>query len=82
VNLRTRIERLERARPADTRYVEPLTPSEQARALLPFYRRVAAESGVDLAGPVDALQQALDSGDQAAMSAAVTASVGSLEVLT
>ena len=78
-NIRTRIERLERARPVDTRYVEPLTPWEQASALIPFYRRVAVESGVNLAGTVDALQHVLDSGDVSAMTAAVSASAGTLE---
>ena len=81
MNLKGRIERLERARPAEVRHVEALTPWEQASALIPFYRRVAVESGVNLAGTVAALQRAVDSGDVSAMTASVSASAGSLEDL-
>jgi len=80
-NIRTRIERLERRRPADRRRAEPLSSWEQATALVSFYRRVALESGADLGGVVGTLSDALLSGDVGAMSAAVDGAAGTMEDL-
>ena len=78
-SLRHRIERLERARTAETRERPKLTDTEAATALLAFYHRVGQEADLDLAEPVRVLRHAIRDGEPEGLRAALAATAGTLE---
>ena len=78
-SLRHRIERLERARTAETRERPKLTDLERATAMQAFYHRVGQEAGADLAEPIDRLRHAIRDGEPEGLRAALAATAGTLE---